>query len=96
MKVVSVRSAMAELMSPLSKDKRELMVNLLESVSTSKLKVHLTSTYQRYLMNQATTEAHRTLNESQKTEITGNKAATMQETESEAEIINLKKLAGIN
>jgi hypothetical protein len=36
------------------------------------------------------------LNETQTTEITGNKQATAQETTAEAEIINLKKLAGIN
>lgn len=42
------------------------------------------------------TEANKTqLNETQTTEVTGNKDATTQETSSEAEIINLKKLAGI-
>ena len=90
-------TVMSELMSPLSKDKRELMVNLLESVSTSKLK----SQFNKYLptvLNESTStiKTQNKLNESQKTEITGNKATTVQTTESEAEIINLKKLAGIN
>lgn len=90
-------SAMAELLAPLSKDKRKLMSNLLESVNTPKLK----AAFNKYLptvLNETvtTTEANKTqLNETQKTEVTGNKDATTQETSSEAEIINLKKLAGI-
>jgi hypothetical protein len=89
-------TVMSELMSPLSKDKRELMVNLLESVSTSKLKVQFNKYLPTVLNESTTTVKSQKLNESQKTEITGNKAATIQATESEAEIINLKKLAGIN
>ena len=88
-------TVMSELMSPLSKDKRELMNNLLESVSTSKLKVSFNK-YLPTVLNESSTTKAQKLNESQKTEITGNKAHTTRETESEAEIINLKKLAGIN
>ena len=89
------REVLDDLLSPLAKDKRELMGNLLESVATEKLQ----SSYNKYLptvLNEKS-EAPKAqkLNESQKTEITGNKAHT-QDTESEAEIINLKKLAGIN
>ena len=88
-------SVMTELMSPLSKDKRELMNNLLESVSTSKLKAQFNK-YLPTVLNESSTVKSQKLTESQKTVITGNKASTTQETESEAEIINLKKLAGIN
>jgi hypothetical protein len=88
-------SVMAELMSPLSKDKRELMNNLLESVSTSKLKAQFNK-YLPTVLNESSTTKSQKLNESQKTEITGNKADTTQVTDSAAEIINLKKLAGIN
>lgn len=90
-------SAMAELLAPLSKDKRKLMSNLLESVNTPKLK----AAFNKYLptvLNESVTTAttNKTqLNETQTTEVTGNKDATTQETSSEAEIINLKKLAGI-
>ena len=84
----------SELMSPLSKDKRELMSNLLESVATSKLKVAFNKYLPTVLNESSTATKAQKLNESQKTEITGNKAHT-QVTESEAEIINLKKLAGI-
>ena len=44
---------MTELMSRFTpKDKRELMNNLLESVATSKLKVHPISTYQSTVLNE--------------------------------------------
>jgi hypothetical protein len=82
-------------MSPLSKDKRELMNNLLESVSTSKLKAQFNK-YLPTVLNESSPVKSQKLTESQKTEITGNKADTTQETDSKAEIINLKKLAGIN
>jgi hypothetical protein len=88
-------SVMSELMSPLSKDKRELMNNLLESVSTSKLKAQFNK-YLPTVLNESSPVKSQKLTESQKTVITGNKAATANETANEAEIINLKKLAGIN
>ena len=87
---------LAELLGPLSTEKRDLMANLLESVATEKLKIQ----YNKYLptileSDSKLAKSTQTLNESQKTEITGNKART-QDTDSDAEIINLRKLAGIN
>lgn len=85
---------MAGILSPLAKDKRELMGKLLESVATDKLQ----ATFNKYLptvLNEQSTSSKTQLKESQTTEITGNKART-QDTASEAEIINLRKLAGIN
>jgi len=89
-------SVMTELMSPLAKEKRELMNNLLESIATSKLKASFNKYLPTVLNEQSTSTSSQTLKESQKTVITGNKASTNSTTESEAEIINLKKLAGIN
>tara|TARA_B100000809_G_scaffold141307_1_gene138873 strand:+ start:324 stop:1421 length:1098 start_codon:yes stop_codon:yes gene_type:complete len=88
-------SVMTELMSPLAKEKRELMNNLLESIATSKLKVSFNK-YLPTVLNEQSTSNSSPLKQSQKTVITGNKASTNSTTESEAEIINLKKLAGIN
>jgi len=90
-------AVITELMSPLAKDKRELMNNLLESIATSKLKAQFNK-YLPTVLNESGTnkDSQKTLTESQKTEITGNKANTPANTDSEAEIINLKKLAGIN
>lgn len=88
------KATLDELLSPLASAKRELMSNLLESVQTEKL----SAAFKKYLptvLNESASTTKSQLNESQKTEITGNKAST-QTTESDAEIINLKKLAGIN
>jgi len=73
------------------------MSNLLESVNTPKLKAAFNKYLPTVLNESVTTAAtNKTkLNETQTTEVTGNKDATTQETSSEAEIINLKKLAGI-
>jgi hypothetical protein len=88
---------LASLLSPLAKDKRDLMSNLLESVATNKLEV----TFNKYLptvLNESTgtqkSQQTKQLNEARVSEVTGNKAHT-QDSESEAEIINLRKLAGI-
>ena len=86
-------TALAELMAPLSKDKRDLMGNLLESVATNKLQAAFNKYLPTVLNEQATSKSvktSQTLKESQTTEVTGNKASS-QGTESEAEIINLKK-----
>jgi len=92
-------TVMADLLKPLSKDKRELMSNLLESVATSKLTV----AYDKYIgtvLNETVSTTKRTtqkLNESRTSEVTGDKTSTHdQNTESNADIINLKKLAGIS
>jgi hypothetical protein len=87
---------LADLLAPLAKDKRELMHNLLESVQTVKLDTQ----FKKYLPTvlaegKSVSSKTRITETSQITEITGNKAHT-QDTESDAEIINLKKLAGIN
>lgn len=89
------REVLGDLLSPLAKDKRELMGNLLESVATDKLQTAYNKYLPTVLNEKSAAPKAQKLNESQKTEITGNKAHT-QDTESEAEIINLKKLAGIN
>jgi hypothetical protein len=85
-----------DLMKPLATEKRKLMTNLLESVATNKL----SSAFDKYLPHvlNETTVASKTrnqLNEAQTTEITGNKANTYEVASNEAEIINLRKLAGI-
>lgn len=92
------KEKLAGLLSPLAKDKRDLMSNLLESVSTSKLE----AAFNKYLptvLNESSkveSQSRKTtqLNESRTSEVTGNKAHT-QDSESDAEIINLRKLAGI-
>jgi hypothetical protein len=84
-----------DLMKPLAREKRKLMTNLLESVATNKL----SSAFDKYLphvLNETVVTSKKSqLNEAQITEITGNKANTHKTVSNEAEIINLRKLAGI-
>ena len=94
----SERSAiMNEMMTPLSKQHREVMNALLESVQTADLR----KAFNKYLpsvLNEQKVDAQpkkKVLSESTK-EITGNKANSDVFIEETAEIINLRKLAGIN
>ena len=100
---------LSELLDPLSKDKKDIMQDLLESVQTDNLKKQ----YEKYLptvLNEnvkkqaKSTASKKTLKENiepkartQKTVITGNKPVHVSPTTTDAgaEIINLKKLAGI-
>ena len=91
-------TVMSGLLNPLSKDKRELMSNLLESTATK----DLPRAYNKYLNTvlegtaSSKQKATQNLNESRKSEITGDKTRThKQETGSEADVVYLQKLAGI-
>ena len=100
---------LSELLEPLSKDKKDIMQDLLESVQTDNLKKQ----YEKYLptvLNENVKKESKksgskeTLKENvepkartQKTVVTGNKTVHVspETTDAGAEIINLKKLAGI-
>ena len=100
---------LSELLEPLSKDKKDIMQDLLESVQTDNLKKQ----YEKYLptvLNENVKKESKksgskeTLKENaqpkartQKTVVTGNKTVHVDPTTTDAgaEIINLKKLAGI-
>lgn len=91
---------MQDLCAPLSKDKRAIMEELLESTETSKLK----DQFQKYLpsvLNEEVRRDKKTLVEgiqSQKTVVTGDKpapAATVEESADADTIQQLRKLAGI-
>ena len=90
------KAVMNEMMAPLSKDHKEIMGALLESVKTDKLR----DAFNKYLPNvlnedaKVSTKEKAKLTENTKV-VTGDKAKRQSETGS-AEIINLKKLAGIN
>jgi hypothetical protein len=87
-------AVMSEMLRTLSKDKRDLMGSLLESVATKNLKASFNKYLPTVLNETVKAESTQTLTETQKTEVTGNKTPEL-DTSSEAEIINLKKLAGI-
>ena len=91
-----------ELMKPLSRDKKEIMSDLLESVKTKKLD----GAFEKYLpsvISEDAPRAKKALNESvtSSREVTGNKEETVltesknNEPETNAEIIEIRKLAGL-
>jgi len=80
-----------ELVSPLSKDKRQVMSELLESVQT----VNLKKQFEKYLpavLNETTTEVE--TNKVVITEHTGDRAETISNDENN-DIVNIKRLAGL-
>jgi len=99
---------LSELLTPLSRDKKEIMEDLLSTVQTENLKKQ----YEKYLptvlnenvKKESKQESKKTLKENvqpkartQKTVITGNKPIHVSPvtTDAQAEIINLQKLAGL-
>ena len=96
------KEVLSGLLAPLGKEKATVMSDLLESVKTSNLQ----TAFKKYLpavldeKNVSTKEETQTLTEGKVTEITGDReVATHVESQSsgsDAEIIQLKKLAGLN
>jgi len=90
------KATLNEMMAPLSKDQKEIMGALLESVKTDKLR----DAFNKYLPNVLSEDATVSKEKAKLTEstkvVTGDKKATSQSETGTAEIINLKKLAGIN
>ena len=88
--VAQRKEIMNELLSPLNKDQRSIMGELLESVQTSKLRIH----YDRYLptvINNNTPARKQVLSES--VEITGNKSSKY--SAGQGEVIEIRRLAGL-
>jgi hypothetical protein len=86
---------MEELLNPLNEEKAEVMRNLLESVQTSRLK----GAFEKYLpavLENRSVKAKKVIAETL-TEATGDKSARVQEQEDESEsnVIDLKRLAGL-
>lgn len=90
------KAIMQEMMAPLSKDHKEIMNALLESVNTSKLQ----NAFNKYLPSVLKEDAKPTTNKKMisesNTEITGNKAEASTSVEGGADIVYLRKLAGIS
>jgi hypothetical protein len=89
------KDIMSELTGPLSSDQKEIMVELLESVQTSKLR----SSFDKYLpsvLNGSTPEKKKaTLHEAK--EITGNKEDnSISSAKTQADVVDIRRLAGIH
>jgi len=88
-------STMEMLLSPLNKEKRDVMRNLLESVQTSRLK----NAFEKYLpavLEDRSMKAHKVLKETVSS-VTGDKTAHAQNVDQEdrSNVIDLKRLAGL-
>ena len=88
---------MNELVSPLSKDQREIMTDLLESVQTDRLQ----KSFDKYLPSviDGNTPAKRKAVITEGTEVTGNRTETMTQTkadETDNNVVDIKRLAGLN
>jgi len=91
------KALMNEMLNPLSKDQREVMNSLLESVKTEKLR----EAFDKYLPTVLSEKAKPSQSKAKLTEgttvVTGDRASrTQTETEGSAEIIRIKKLAGLS
>jgi hypothetical protein len=84
---------MEELLTPLNKEKQDVMKNLLESVQTSRLK----NAYEKYLpavLADTAPKARKAISESVR-EVTGDKSVKAPE-EDRSNVIDIKRLAGLN
>ena len=88
--------ALTELTANLSKDKRRVMNELLESVQTSDLKKQFNKYLPAVLNESAPAESNKTIVTESVTEVTGNREAPADNTSSDTgDIVELKKLAGL-
>jgi hypothetical protein len=87
------KEVMSELLNPLNKDQKEIMSELLESVQTAKLR----TSFDKYLpavLSNSTPEKKKALVEAK--EITGNKEThSISSANGQAEVINIRRLAGL-
>ena len=88
------KDTVAELISPLSKDQKEIMIDLLESVQTNRLR----SAFDKYLpavIDGKTPEKKAIITEGK--EITGNREETQDsDNNASANVIDIRRLAGLN
>jgi len=84
---------MNELLSPLNKEKRTVMSNLLESVKTENLRIAFEKYLPAVLNDDRSVIAQKAVITESKSEVTGNKTA--KNVEEKSNIIDIKRLAGL-
>ena len=93
------KAIMSEMMAPLSGEQKEIMGALLESVKTEKLRSSFDKFLPNVLSEGKTVSKKRESNKAKLTEstkvVTGDKALNQTESGESAEIIEIKKLAGL-
>ena len=84
-----------DLIAPLGKDQKEIMIDLLESVQTDRLQ----KSFEKYLPSviDGNTPAKRKAVITEGTEVTGNRTETMTQTKAdESNVLDIRRLAGLN
>ena len=87
--------ALTELTANLSKEKRRVMNELLESVQTSDLKKQFNKYLPAVLNESVRADANKTIVTESVTEVTGNREAPADTSSSTGDIVELRKLAGL-
>ena len=90
------KQIMQEMMAPLSRDHREIMNALLESVKTDKLQNAFNKYLPSVLKEDAKPKTNKKMISESNTEVTGNKAEATASADGGADIVYLRKLAGIS
>ena len=93
------QNIMSELTAPLSKDQREIMKDLLESVQTDKLQKQFDKYMPAVIDGKTPEKKKATLTESEAKAITGNKEesnVSSVSSESTSNIVDIRRLAGLN
>lgn len=93
------KSKLDELMRPLGKEKREVMMDLLESVQTERLDEAFKKYLPTVLEEQAPRAKKQTLSESQTKEVYGDKTPVQTEATNSADVVDIdtiRKLAGLS
>lgn len=92
---VARKETLAELLAPLNKEKAEVMSSLLEGVQTDKIR----SAYDKYLPavlnNSAKPKADKPILAESRVEVTGDKSAKPDAPETDNNVIEIKRLAGL-
>jgi hypothetical protein len=90
------KQLMQEMMAPLSRDHKEIMNALLESVKTNKLQNAFNKYLPSVLKEDTKPKTNKKMISESNTEVTGNKAEASASADGGADIVYLRKLAGIS
>lgn len=89
------KDTISELVAPLGREQREIMMDLLESVQTPKLR----SAFDRYLpsvVNEGKTPAKQKAQLNEGTSVTGNRTQNTNSSSTSENVVQLRRLAGLN
>ena len=92
---IARKEKMNELLKPLNKEKAEIMTSLLESVQTERLQAAYDKYLPAVLNNTPTVKAEKAVLSESRVEVTGDKSAKTNVTETADNVIDIKRLAGL-